>query len=65
MNIEMLLTHLALGVYGLAIVVGIFVHHQLKQQGHCLQHIVLLTLTIIEIAGLLCIGYHMFLHFNS
>lgn len=65
MSIEMLLTHLVLGVYGLAIAMGIFVHHQLKQQGHRMQHLVLLVLTTIEVGGILCIGYHFLTSFGG
>lgn len=65
MSIEMLLTHLALGVYSLAIAMGIFVHHQLKQQGHRMQHLALLALTAIEVGGILCIAYHLLIRFGG
>ena len=65
MSIEMLLTHLVLGVYSLAIAMGIFVHHQLRQQGHRIQHLALLILTVIEVGGILCIGYHFLKSFGG
>lgn len=61
MSIEMLLTHLVLGLYSLALTAGIYVHHQLKSQGHAMQHLALLLLIVLELAGLVCIFYHLLL----
>ena len=61
MSIEMLLTHLVLGLYSLALTAGIYVHHQLKSQGHAMQHLALLLLIVLELAGLICIFYHLLL----
>ncbi|EJI85169.1 MULTISPECIES: hypothetical protein [Alishewanella] len=59
MSTEMLLTHLVLGLYSLALTAGIYVHHQLKTQGHAMQHLALVLLLLIEAAGLVCIFYHL------
>lgn len=59
MNIEMLLTHLVLGLYSLALTAGIYVHFQLKAQGHATQRLALALLLLIEVAGLVCVFYHL------
>jgi len=58
MSTEMLLGHIALGVYSLALTFGIFVMHAAAAKIERFHKMALWTLMAIEIAGLLCLVFH-------
>ena len=58
MNTEMLLGHIALGIYSLALTCGIFVMHAAAAKIDRFHKGVLWTLMAVEIAGLLCLIFH-------
>jgi hypothetical protein len=58
MSTEMLLGHIALGVYSLALTLGIFVMHAAAAKIDRFHQVALWILMAAEIAGLVCLVFH-------